>query len=81
MLAGIDSFPTMAAHVERLTKVGFKHTEIDDMKQLYQKATDPAEKARIEKIEMLDEWEEWNIMQTHYFISVSTNFDGDSEAN
>jgi hypothetical protein len=57
---------------QRLTQVGFN---IEDMKQLYQKATDPAEKARIEKIEMLDEWEEWNIMQTHYFISVSTNFD------
>lgn len=29
---------------------------------LYRKGTIEEERKRIEKIEMLDEWEEWNIM-------------------
>lgn len=32
------------------------------MKTLYQIATDPEERKRIEKLELMDEWEEWNIM-------------------
>lgn len=32
------------------------------MKTLYQIATDSEERKRIEKLELMDEWEEWNIM-------------------
>ena len=46
------------------------------MRQLYKDGTDPEERKRIEKIEFLDEWEEWNIIQSHYLVSLSFNFDG-----
>lgn len=45
------------------------------MKTLYVQGVDKEERLRIEKLELLDEWEEWNIMQSHYFVSVSENFD------
>ena len=76
---GIDAFPTMEAHTQRLSSLGFKINQIEDMKTLYTKGTDPQERSMIEKLEMLDEWEEWNIMQTHYFVSLSHNFVADSE--
>jgi hypothetical protein len=32
------------------------------MKTLYLRGTDIEERKRIEKLELMDEWEEWNIM-------------------
>ena len=36
---------------------------------------------RIEKIEFLDELEEWNIMQSHYFVSLATCISAVAKAN
>ena len=36
---------------------------------------------RIEKIEFLDELEEWNIMQSHYFISLATCYSSTGKEN
>lgn len=69
----------MQAHLDRLKSVGFLHNEIFDMKTLYRTGTEQLERIRIEKIELLDEWEEWNIMQSHYFISVSYNFNPETQ--
>ncbi len=38
------------------------------MLEFYDKHADKTEKARIEKIEIFDEFEEWNILQSHYCI-------------
>ena len=61
-LLGIEGFINMESHKERLLKLGFKNVEIEDMKTLYNKGTDRDELKRIEKLELLDEWEEWNLM-------------------
>ncbi len=39
------------------------------MLTIYNKYTDQSERVRISKLELMDEYEEWNIMQAHYFIS------------
>jgi hypothetical protein len=44
------------------------------MLDVYNKFTDQVEKRRIEKLEMMDEFEEWIIIQNHYFISLSVNY-------
>lgn len=30
------------------------------------------ERTRIEKLEMFDEWEEWNLLQGHYCLTLAT---------
>lgn len=47
------------------------------MKTLYISGTDPEERKRIEKLELMDEWEEWNIMQSHYLVSLACKNDDD----
>ncbi|CAD8080398.1 unnamed protein product [Paramecium primaurelia] len=69
-LVGIDAFPSLQAHKDRLN-TWFNYVEIYDMKTLYQIATDSEERKRIEKLELMDEWEEWNIMQSHYLVSLA----------
>jgi hypothetical protein len=34
---------------------------------------DPSEKARIERLELFDEFEEWHMIQEHYSITVAVN--------
>lgn len=34
---------------------------------------DPADKARIERLELFDEFEEWHMIQEHYSITVAVN--------
>ena len=45
--------------------------EIANMRTIYYKYLDQHEKQRIEKLEFLDELEEWWLVQEHYFISLS----------
>ena len=44
------------------------------MVTIYNKYCDQKERQRIEKIEFLDEYEEWNIMLGHYFVSLSASY-------
>ena len=45
------------------------------MLEFYDKYADKEEKARIEKIEIFDEFEEWNILQSHYCLVLATKGD------
>ncbi|KAM3142116.1 hypothetical protein pb186bvf_005770 [Paramecium bursaria] len=71
-LIGIDAYPSLHSQIERLTNLGYENVKIADMKTLYHKGTDQEERQRIEKIELMDEWEEWNIMQSHYFVCLAS---------
>ncbi|CAD8099933.1 unnamed protein product [Paramecium sonneborni] len=75
-LVGIEAFPSLQAHKDRLTQ-WFNYVEIHDMKTLYHIGTDPEERKRIEKLELMDEWEEWNIMQSHYLVSLANKNQND----
>jgi hypothetical protein len=41
------------------------------MQNLYYKKTDPSERKRIEKIDFLDELEEWNLIMSHYYFIIA----------
>lgn len=41
------------------------------MRALFYKFISPAEVARIGKLEWMDEYEELDLMQSHYFISIA----------
>ncbi|EWS72250.1 leucine carboxyl methyltransferase (macronuclear) [Tetrahymena thermophila SB210] len=70
-LVGIHDYPTIESQHERLTKLGFNTNEVYHMLDIYNKFTDQNERKRIEKLEMMDEFEEWIIMQQHYFLSLA----------
>ena len=44
------------------------------MNTVYDQRLDKMEKARIEKLEIFDEFEEWVLLQNHYCISVAKRF-------
>lgn len=47
---------------------GMTSSECYDMSQIYAKTLDQQEKARIEKLEIFDEFEEWELLQKHYCL-------------
>eukprot|EP00828_Plagiopyla_frontata_P048846 TRINITY_DN9522_c0_g1_i3.p2 TRINITY_DN9522_c0_g1~~TRINITY_DN9522_c0_g1_i3.p2 ORF type:complete len:181 (-),score=46.08 TRINITY_DN9522_c0_g1_i3:129-671(-) len=71
-LIGIDEFESLELIKDRYKKLGFETCEIYTMLDIYNKYVNQLERQRIEKIEFLDELEEWNIMQSHYFVSLAT---------
>lgn len=42
---------------------------------------DKTEKSRIEKLEPIDEFEEWNIMMGHYFGLLASNIKEEAKGN
>ena len=70
VLFGIEDSSDVNAHVNRFVKTGFNNAEVYDMLSLYDKIINKEEKLRVEKIEMMDEFEEWNLIQTHYCFGI-----------
>lgn len=70
-LLGITENKTIQSVKQHYQKVGYDHVEVYSMLDIYNKFVDQIERKRIEKIEFLDELEEWNIMMGHYFISLT----------
>lgn len=68
-MLGIFDYPSLESVKARYTKLNFDAVEAYDMLTIYNNILDKNEKRRIEKIEWFDEFEEWNIMQSHYFVS------------
>jgi len=63
-----------------MLELRFSRIEIYDMLEVYNSCTDPVEKARITKLEFLDEYEEWNLIQKHYFVGLSLALSAATEA-
>ena len=77
-LLGYPDCPTCEAQKERFNRI-FKPTEGEgkaecfSMFEVYRdKLNGEGEKDRIEKIEMLDEFEEWQQLQEHYCLVLGT---------
>ncbi|KAA8493165.1 tRNA wybutosine-synthesizing protein 4 [Porphyridium purpureum] len=69
-LLGIDAYPTVESQRERFLKddVGaFHHVRAETLLDAYRNA--PAEwREAVEKLELLDEFEEWDLIMQHYAI-------------
>ena len=75
ILFGIDDTPDVESHIKRFKTTGFSQSEVFCMLDLYNKIINKEEKNLIEKIEMMDEFEEWNLIQSHYCFGVGVKFD------
>ncbi|KAK7197253.1 leucine carboxyl methyltransferase [Novymonas esmeraldas] len=72
---GIKDFPTPDAHAQRCTALGFKAVKATTMKGLYLGVPRQIQ-IRLNKLEMIDDWEEWNLMHEHYCFVVASSDDG-----
>ncbi|KAK9831066.1 hypothetical protein WJX74_001902 [Apatococcus lobatus] len=71
-LLGIYGTPDLQAHEQRFVQNGWHTACARDMNAIYNKHTDPEDRQRIERLEMLDEFEEWTLIQGHYCIVIAT---------
>ena len=50
---------------------GFTKVECFDMNKVYNEKLDSVERHRIEKLEIFDEFEEWEMLQHHYCLCLA----------
>lgn len=75
VLKGIRDLPTEKEHVARAKKVGFRSVSAMSMRKLYLTVPPPQQQA-LNKLEMIDDWDEWNLVHDHYcFLVASRNSD------
>lgn len=70
-LPGFVSYPTMQSQIERFLHHGWASAVGQTMLTTYQNLSEE-EKHRINQIEKLDEWEEWNLLLDHYSFVLAT---------
>lgn len=71
-LLSIHEYPTLALQRERYLQRGWQRCFAEDMNKIYSTYLDQADVDRIHKLEMMDEFEEWHLIQGHYFVLVAT---------
>mmetsp|Transcript_97083 Transcript_97083/g.153069 ORF Transcript_97083/g.153069 Transcript_97083/m.153069 type:complete len:381 (-) Transcript_97083:54-1196(-) len=71
-LLSIHEYPTLEAQRQRYLQRGWEQCLAVDMNEVYSKYLDQKDLDRIHKLEMMDEFEEWNLIQGHYFHLVAT---------
>jgi tRNA wybutosine-synthesizing protein 4 len=76
-LLGIKDCDSLIRQKERLSDAGFKRIEAYTILEVYNKYVDLLERQRIAKLEIFDEFEEWELIQSHYCFVLASNFDAD----
>jgi len=72
-LRGLNAFPDLNSQIARYTELGYQACTSIDMNDVYYRLLPRAEVARIERLEIFDELEEWHLMSAHYSITVACN--------
>lgn len=72
-LLSIEKYPTIQAEEQRFIDLGYKSSLGCDMIEIYNYCVDRVEKSRIERLHMFDEFEEWQLLQSHYIFLISEN--------
>jgi tRNA wybutosine-synthesizing protein 4 len=68
-LLGLEAFPDEEAQRQRFLEAGWGEAESYNMNVLYQRYITQEDRKRIERLQMLDELEEWILINQHYCIS------------
>jgi len=71
-LLSIFDYPTLESQRARYTQRGWDQAFAGSMNEIYSKHLDQKDVERIHKLEMMDEFEEWYLIQAHYFLLVAT---------
>lgn len=68
-LKGIHEFPDLEHQKKRFKDLGWQHAAAIDINTVHDQCVSKEEMARIAKLEMLDELEEWHMISAHYCIA------------
>jgi tRNA wybutosine-synthesizing protein 4 len=71
-LLSIFDYPTLESQRDRYLQRGWEQCWMANMNEVYSKYLDEKDVERIHKLEMMDEFEEWHLIQAHYFILIAT---------
>lgn len=70
-LKGIVSYPSITSQLDRFRRF-FERADGYNMLVIYNGHTNRQEKERIERIEWMDEFEEWNLLMEHYCMVIGS---------
>ncbi|EPY25228.1 tRNA wybutosine-synthesizing protein 4 [Angomonas deanei] len=70
-LKGIHSLPDPPSHEKRALSIGFEHAKCVSMKKLYLSVPQSVT-THLNKLEMIDDWDEWNLVHDHYCFLIAT---------
>jgi O-methyltransferase involved in polyketide biosynthesis len=65
LIRGYEEVPDCKAHEKRYLETGFTKSQACDMLEYYKKCIPKEVRSEIEHKEFLDEFEEWNLLQSH----------------
>lgn len=74
-LHGLDRFPDVEAQQRRFLQAGWTACTVMDMNEFYHRFLPTQERCRIENLEPFDEFEEWHLKCSHYFILAASQGD------
>lgn len=74
-LPGFQNFLTLQAHEEKFQHSNWIHAKAIDMLQFYHRVIEREKIEKIQKLEILDEVEEWNMIMSHYSMTLAANCD------
>lgn len=69
-LRGVHAYPTVQSHISRF-RSHYERVQGFNMLEIYNSHLLPEEKQRVEKLEWMDEFEEWNLLLRHYVMVIS----------
>lgn len=71
-LKGIQAHPDLPSQQSRFLSRGWTNVKALDMKQIYYEILSKKDRARIEKLEIFDEFEEFFLIMQHYSFTLAT---------
>ena len=77
-LLGLPAVPDCRAQEGRCTSCGWQRAEALEMLAFFEQVVAPEERARVCKIELLDELEEWRMLLNHYCVTLAVTDEGDT---
>jgi len=78
-LLGLSDVPDEESQINRMIECGFKNGYCENMLRIHNSQLNSTEKSRIEALEMFDEFEEWDLIQTHYCICIGSKLSDETE--
>jgi hypothetical protein len=69
---GFTDYQTLSRQVERFTSTGWTDARSMTMLSAYDRMIEPEEKRRISSIEIFDEIEEWQLLMSHYALTLAS---------
>ncbi|KAJ9058947.1 carboxy methyl transferase for protein phosphatase 2A [Entomophthora muscae] len=80
-LKGLEKYPNLQSQKERYLRQGWSLAENKTIWEIEKKGIPPSEISRINKIEQLDEIEEWMLLSSHYSVLIALTHNHSTYSN